>query len=358
MTARAAYGAFVLSAVAIVPDRPPVSLPGADHTGAGYGYLCDIPPIDDVRLTAILRRAGRSQVLALTAASRALNMYDRPLGDPSRVAVTFGTGLGSIGETVDFLENMIRLDEQQPRPARFVNSVHNSAAASVALACGLTGENRTFIHESISFELALKQALYALNHNRADFALACGVDEMSPYLVSVGAARRWWKESPEPLSPPACDKRTPGTLPGEGAVAILLGRNAAPGSASRVAAVCAEPLASPGIRRIDAAAEARAFIELAASSGVAAADIDLVLAGANGDAVVDALYDRVHVEVESILGRSVPFAAYKDRCGEFCTAAAVGAAMAMEHVASGRCRAVMSIGFPQARYRSAVLVTT
>ena len=77
-----------------------------------------------------------------------------------------GTGFGEWAETLLFLENLVRLEEREPKPTRFANSVHNSLASQVAINFGLKGENHTLTQGPISFELALWQAAVLLQTGR------------------------------------------------------------------------------------------------------------------------------------------------------------------------------------------------
>ena len=145
--------AVVLGVGLVLPEPRPVMLPavkGAPVPGYRCSELPDAGPVP----ARTLRRLGRTQRLALGAAHGAMKDCGG-VPDPESVAVSLGTGLGTLDETAAFLENLVEREEREPRPARFINSVHNAAAARAAMALGFRGENDTFVHECISFELAL-----------------------------------------------------------------------------------------------------------------------------------------------------------------------------------------------------------
>jgi len=288
-------GAAILGVGLVLPDPTPALLPSAASPllALGPAHVCGDLPLVSVLPARAQRRLGRAQRLALGAAQQALDACPQPPGPPEEVAVIVGTGLGCLGETAGFLENMVQQDEREPMPARFINSVHNAPAAQISIAFGFRGENLTFTHESISFELALWQALALLRAGRTRYALVVGVDEISPYTITALRER---------------------TTLGEGAAALLLGpaREGLP----RLLAVRARPLAE---RRPDPSAEADFVRGALLAAGRAPEDVDLILCGSSADGVL-----------------GIQRGTFGRLCGEFCTAPAVGFALAARGVREGR----------------------
>jgi len=327
----------VLGTGLVLGDTQPVMLePPADIAlKRGPAYVCATAPDLRAVTPGLVRRLGRSQRMMVAAAAQAIAAT--ALEPKDMVSVAIGTGLGMVADTVDFLENMIRLDEREPRPAKFINSVHNSAAANVAIAFGFTGENRTIIHEGISFELALWQAIRSLQSGRSLFALVGGVDEVSPYIVNVGREKGFWRDACEKLKP-MTRPRTRGTLPGEGAGALLVCSDRAripAGSWPIISGVRARPLGVPGARRLDASAEVEFIGASAASAGRKLEDVDLFLFGANGDGAADRAYIKVARALEPYIRRDARIGTFKGACGEFHAAGAIGAALAAQAVRDG-----------------------
>lgn len=121
------------------------------------------------------QRAGRRARLPTVAVALAqLAIGERTI--PESAAIFFGTTYGAETETEAFVENMIRENEQLPKPRAFSASVHNSMATRVAIALGVRGTNRTYVQAEHSLYLALRAAA------RASVALIGSLDESTALL--------------------------------------------------------------------------------------------------------------------------------------------------------------------------------
>ncbi len=154
----------ILPAMPLQPHTLPPEFGGQSYTA----YHCDAAALKSLVPAAKLRRLGRAQVTALSAAILAAKDADQDLPLNVNTAVMVGTGLGEQEETGEFLRQMFLSGGQELRPARFINSVHNSIASNVAIFFGARAENYTFTHGAISFELALGGAIRAIQSGRAD----------------------------------------------------------------------------------------------------------------------------------------------------------------------------------------------
>ena len=278
------------------------------------------------------RRIGRLQKMAIAAARLAMQEAPAPPADPANVAVCVGTGLGSQTETAEFVENMIRLGEAEPKPARFVNSVHNSIASQLAIAWGFSGENHTFTHQSISFDLALWQAVQLLRTGRAERVLACGADELSPYLLSVASSRRRWRGK---VSTPLVKTYAKG-IPGEGCAAFVLARCDASYGAPRVAALHVAPLNARNAPAVDRLRELEFVGSALGRAGRGIRDVDFVLTCDNGDSDEDSAYVEVLNALSAAAGHPLRTGRFKQFCGDFYTASAIGFAAAVRMVQEKR----------------------
>jgi len=245
------------------------------------------------------RRLSRLCQMAILAARRA----GRP--DPSqRVAITLGTGFGSLDEGAIFLENLIAKDEAEPMPTRFPGSVHNAPAGQIAIDLAAHGMNSAPTADEISFESALWQAMNQLACDEADEAFAGALDELNKYPLYLG--KRWgvWDQD---------------NLPGEAAVFARLSQKAA-GPLARITALRLGRFRQP----FDANAEARWIAD-----SIHLASAAVIVTGAQGWRKFDSRYLDVVAELNRIAPQPLTQQTYKQDCGEFPAASAVGFARAV-----------------------------
>ncbi|HEY5346031.1 MAG TPA: beta-ketoacyl-[acyl-carrier-protein] synthase family protein, partial [Verrucomicrobiae bacterium] len=235
------------------------------------------------------RRFSRLIQMALLTARRS------HAPDPAqRVTVAIGTGMGCLDTAAMFIENMIAKDEREPMPAQFPNSVHNAAAAQVAIDQGAQGLNSAPTCGDISFECALWQGISQLAIGEADCALTGAVDELNKYILGIG--QRWgtWNEK---------------IRPGEGAMIASLVR--AENSATQLARVTAVRLG-----RWRKPFEAEREADWIASS-VDLKSVAVILSGAGGWPELEEKYIAVAAALAARAGRPLEHQTYKQHCGEF-----------------------------------------
>jgi len=253
------------------------------------------------------RRLSRLIQMALLSARKAVDGRS-----PSRQAVAIGTGLGCMEDAGTFLENMIAKEEREPMPAKFPGSVHNAAAAQVAIDLAARGLNSAPTVADLSFEAALWQAVSQLSANEADFALAGAVDELNKYPLAIGKRWKIWRD---------------GHRPGEGAVVAQLGKiNAGSQPMARVTAVHLGRFSVP----FNADKEAKWVASL-----VNLKNIDTVVTGMGGWPRLEKPYSDLVAGLTRFTGRSLNHQLYKPSVGEFPAASAFGFAKAVELVKSG-----------------------
>jgi 3-oxoacyl-(acyl-carrier-protein) synthase len=248
------------------------------------------------------RRSSRLVQMALIAARRS-----QPPAQTPRAAVAIGTGLGCLEDAGAFIENSIAKDEREPMPARFPGSVHNAAAAQIAIDLGARGLNSAPTAAEISFEAALWQALHQLAAGEVDCALAGAVDELNKYPLAIGKRWRLWDDH---------------VRPGEGAVVANLARLAdAPAPLARVTSVRLGRYRRP----FDAGREADWI-----ASAMDLSAIDAVVSGAGGWPALDPLYSAVVSALSDRAGRKLDHQTYKQLCGEYHAASAFGFSVAVD----------------------------
>ena len=314
----------------------PFALPAGTGARECLAYQCIQRAVAECLPPAAVRKLDRLQLLMLAAAGLAVRDAGIQAGGPS-VGVFAGTALGSLGATAEFLENMIRLEEREPKPAKFINSVHNAAASAVAIQLGCKGANHTITHDCVSLEMAFRRAVAALEAGRLKYAIVVGGDELNGHFVAVTRQLGWWRTASRPLSP-LVDTGIRGSMPGEGAAAFVLekpGRPADGPSAAAVRSMEIEPPARDGTG-VDVIRECRFLQHVCDEAAASPAEIDLMLLGANGDEGVDARYRSVVEAFSAGVSGPMGLACFKQLCGEFCTASGIGLATAVDMVRSGR----------------------
>jgi len=265
------------------------------------------------------RRLSRIIQMALLAARRCPPVVNQ------RIAVALGSGLGSLEEGSMVLENWIAKDEREPMPARFPGSVHNAAAAQIAIDLNAHGFNSAPTAGAISFESALWQGICQLTGGEADYALVGGVDELNKYPLGIGKRWGFW---------------TGRTRPGEGAmlaqITIAGSRRSCetegtPATPPPPAAGCLARVTALRLGRyrrpFDPQHEARWIAETADLAKVGA-----LFSGAGGWPALENHYLAVITELSSRAGRALEHHTYKQDCGEFGAASAFGFAAAVDWV--------------------------
>ncbi|MCJ7669927.1 MAG: hypothetical protein MUO61_05370 [Dehalococcoidia bacterium] len=342
----------------VCPDITPkmFDLPKGTRRESCPVYSCACQLAQDVLPAGKLRRIGHCQKMAIAASALALADFLPEQRQNLSVAVTVGTGLGALEQTTLFLENMFTNHESQPKPACFINSVHNSVASQIAMTFGFKQEAHTFTHDSISFELALNQAINILRFGRADYVITCGVDELNPYLLAYGEDCQWWKNQASPLAPMSQGDNTyTGTIAGEGAAAFLLGRsghNSKSHSIAKLLMVHAMPMQNYPRTSLNISAELGYISRILLQNGISLKDIDFFLFGANGNAASDAQYIAVKDAITDMLGNNIRYGAYKHLCGEYCTASAVGLAVVLSILRQSTILPKIEISIPSVSTRS------
>ena len=131
-------------------------------------YSRYIPPIK-------ARRMGKLQKRALVTALKAMEISG--IGEPD--AILNGTAMGCMENTVQMLNGLETEGEAMNMPTCFMQSTHNTVASMIAIYTKNHGYNTTYSHRTISFELALQDALMRLRTGKIRTALVCANDELT-----------------------------------------------------------------------------------------------------------------------------------------------------------------------------------
>ncbi len=137
-------------------------------TCSGTLPLADLSKKLPVREVRRLKRLPRLALALATEASESARLSQTPS------SIFFGTSWGPLSETYHFLTKLYESNEQFSSPTEFVGSVHNAPAGHVAMMLNATGPNVTTTGGDYSFEQALLAAsLCDSDHT----ALVMGADE-------------------------------------------------------------------------------------------------------------------------------------------------------------------------------------
>lgn len=174
----------------------------------------------------LLRRTDHFSRLALLGACLALE--DAGLDPLDKAAnaglsVVIASGWGALRTTFAFLDSVAE-EDKHASPTHFSSSVHNAAAANVAIMLGATGPSLTVSQFGLSVQSALVSAAAMLGAGRAQRVLFGAVDEWCDVLAYC--RERYF--GPEDGGVRPWDFATHSALAGEGAAFFLLEPESAP----------------------------------------------------------------------------------------------------------------------------------
>lgn len=141
--------------------------------GKSIGGMLALESVSKKLPSRKIRRLKRLSRLTLSLAAAA---YEKSGLEKHPENVFMGTGWGALSETYDFLKKLRETEEQFPSPIDFVGSVHNSPAGQVAIMFGATGANITTSGGNYSFEQAMLAADTMLDDTSAP-AFVLSADE-------------------------------------------------------------------------------------------------------------------------------------------------------------------------------------
>lgn len=264
-------------------------------------------PIDLRRMNKVHRAGSVCAVEALKAAK--LQKSD---------AIILGSGLGSVMDTERFLNNMITNNETLLTPTAFINSTHNTLTSQIALTTKCQGYNMVYVHKTISFELALADAILTIDENGSGNILVGGGDELTQQNYELKEHIDAWKKPPC-TNDDVINSITPGSVPGEGFAFSVISDDATD--------ALAELIDASYLYFPDHMGQLTEFAkDIFERNNMTFDDVDVVLCGINGDKENDQLYFDF---LESNFPKST-LAYYKNLCGEYDTASSFALWMATQ----------------------------
>jgi len=255
----------------------------------------------------MIRRMSRIIKMGVAAASLCLKNAGLEVPD----AIVTGSAYGCLEDTGIFLNRMIEFNEEMLNPTAFIQSTHNTVAAQIALSVKCYGYNNTFVHRGFSFESALMDGIMLLKDNDANNVLVGAADEITD--ISFAILRRFgiYREQ-EVSNLQLIGEPARGTIAGEGAAFFLLTKEGSPNDCATLDAI--HCFYKPdGVEEITS--EIDSFLR---AQSLAAADMDLVINGQNGDLANDSIYKQLN----TMMFAQTPVTQYKHLCGEYPTSSA------------------------------------
>lgn len=149
------------------------------------GFSCfraDTTVLSDFVPKRALRRIDHQSQMAVLAACLALEDAGQLDSSKQNMGVVVASGYGASRTTFAFLDSIIDHGDTCASPTHFSNSVHNAAAAHIAILLNATGPNVTVSQLDRSFPAALLVAMQWLAEERVESVLVGGVDEYCSVL--------------------------------------------------------------------------------------------------------------------------------------------------------------------------------
>ncbi|MEP6748901.1 MAG: beta-ketoacyl synthase chain length factor [Bacteroidota bacterium] len=279
-----------------------------------------------------IRRMSRIIKMGTAAAMECLR--EAAIQNPD--AIVMGTAYGCLEDTGIFLKKMVEQKEEMLTPTAFIQSTHNTIGAQIALLIQCHNYNNTFVHRGFSFESALLDAMMLLEENAATTVLAGAADEITDashaILSRFGLYKKEIANNADLYS-----IQTKGTIAGEGSAFFLLSNQPAEKDYATLDALYTfyRPADTKQIEQ-----QIANFLE---RQSVAAADIDVVITGRNGDTKGDIIYN----EIITTLFKNNRTANYKHLCGEYPTSTAFALWLAASVIKESKLPATLGANSPQ-----------
>jgi 3-oxoacyl-[acyl-carrier-protein] synthase II len=247
-----------------------------------------------------------SRIIKFSVCSALKCLRDGGIENPD--AIITGTSLGCIEDTAKFLGSIYENEEILINPTPFIQSTHNTVSAAIALSLRCNSYNNTYAHRGLAFEQALIDAIMFLNENPCKNVLTGAFEESTSDSFSIKDRLGFWKkESINNLS--LLNSETKGTISGEGLAFFVLSDQKMKGSIAKLHSV--NTFFNP-INSMEVESKIVNFINETVGD---VANIDLLIAGMNGDLFSDVIYYGLR---DSLL-KNVPFTFFKHLSGEYDT---------------------------------------
>jgi 3-oxoacyl-[acyl-carrier-protein] synthase II len=181
-------------------------------------FLADTAPLERFVSKRETRRVDHFSRLALLGACLALEDGGALECPHEDLGLIIASGYGATRTTFAFLDSVLTDGDPCASPTLFSNSVHNAAAAHVAIQLRITGPSLTLSQFGMSVASGLLTARQWLAQGRVQRVLFGALDELCPVLGYCH--QRFFGAPPARIEPFALDRQS--AVPGEGAAFFLL----------------------------------------------------------------------------------------------------------------------------------------
>lgn len=267
----------------------------------GQGIKIVEPDYKELIPALQLRRMGKSMRMAVYASQKAL----RQAGNPTIEAVITGTGEGCLRDSEKFVEAMWENEGGVLNPTPFIQSTHNMAAATIALALGCKGYNMTYTNNSNSFESALIDAMLFAQENPESNLLVGGLDEIGEQTLKFWEVFGYLKKGDVKI-PFSTYEISDGEIATEGAGFFVVSGTQSPNSLGKIVAV-------KTALEVDNPKEF--VLNFLTQNNLKINELHAVIMGFNGDSK----YDEIYKNLTESLFMDLPQISYKNVLGEFDT---------------------------------------
>ncbi len=259
------------------------------------------PDYEDIP-AGMLRRMGKAVRMAVGSALPLLQ-------DIQPDGIIIGTAHGSIGDSGNFLKQLVDYNEGMLSPGGFVQSTANAIAGQLGMLTHNKNYNITHVHHGHAFENGLVDAAMMLAERPEHTYLVGGVEENAFHNYNLERLDGWYKKE-SVAETGLYENISTGSIAGEGAAMFLV-------SGQQLGAIAKlDALKLLHTKDVDLAREGlQNFLRENVGDK---AEIDLLLTGENGDIRMLELYKNC----ESMFGPETAIARYKHVSGEYPTSAA------------------------------------
>ncbi|HEY0143944.1 MAG TPA: beta-ketoacyl synthase N-terminal-like domain-containing protein [Thermoanaerobaculia bacterium] len=214
-----------------------------------------------------LRQMDRLGRIALAAAELALTDANLDLTtiNPEEIGIALGSGYGCLATNAEYLDGIRERGPRRGNPIIFQNTVSNAATGYISIAKGIRGPNATMCSGWVAGIEAVDFGVYQIADGRVSTMIVGGVDQIFPALVEGLAGLG----------------RAP--MLSEGSCFLVLEEleSARARGARMYAEITATGHTSAGSEDPEHALSAAVTLALT-EAGTDAADIDMIVSGANG----------------------------------------------------------------------------